>query len=288
MSEIDLQIHSDFSDGTLTPDEIMALCKNEGIKIASITDHDTVAHVEASRKAGEMYGIKTVSGTELSTVHKGKEVHLLGYDFDHTNQELMNMTNKLAQSRDTRAEGMIKRLHKAGWAVSLDDVKEKANGPIGRPHVARAVLEHEENQERLQTEKLVNMSDFIVNYLEPGKPGYVERFKLTTDEAIRILHEAGGVAVLSHPGWTFKDQLNEIADILEEYRKIGVDGAEVFCRTYTHDMTVSLHEATIGNDMFETTGSDFHDPNHELFGKLGGGDTYDLKPVWPYFLAKMI
>ncbi len=284
MLNIDLQIHSDFSDGTLSPHEIMRRCAAAGIRIASVTDHDTVEHLEATAEAGKKYGIKTVTGIELSTVHNDKEVHLLGYNFDPHDQMLAQTTQNLAQARENRAHSMVKLLREIGWEVTMTDVAQQAQGPIGRPHIARAVLAHRENQARLQTEKIVNTSDLIVHYLEPGKPAYVKRFKLETKDAIQLLHQAKGSAVLSHPAWTFQDQKDLPMQIIADYIDAGLDGLEVFYPSYTREMTLAWHEVALEAGLFETAGSDFHDPNHETFGTLGGGNTYGLKPVWPAFM----
>lgn len=285
MNVIDLQMHSNFSDGALSPEELLFECAKASLKIVSVTDHDTVDHVTISIEAGQRHGIKVISGMELSVAFGDKELHMLGYNFDHADPALRDRLAFYAAARRHRAETAAAKLHDAGFTINFTDIRKIAGGSIGRPHIAQAVLNRTENATKLSGLGITNFSQFIEAYLEVGTPGYVKREKFPAVEAIALIHGAGGITVLAHPGWTFRKDFGNIPGVLAELKKLGLDGVESFYRTHSAEQTAMLHEAARKLDLYETSGSDFHNPGNELFGQLGAWENFGLKPNYPAFVS---
>ncbi|MFN8540298.1 MAG: PHP domain-containing protein [Thermomicrobiales bacterium] len=189
---VDLHTHSTASDGMLAPARLVALAVERGLRVLALTDHDTVGGVpEASAAAAATTTLRFIPGVELSTHVDAGEVHMLGYFIDPANQTLIDSLARFREAREGRAEGMVERLSAAGAPIRLERVLElAAGGSIGRPHVARALVEAGHAQ---------SVGDAFDRWLVRGRPGYVERFKLTPADAVRLIREVGGVPVLAHP-----------------------------------------------------------------------------------------
>ncbi|MFN8515625.1 MAG: PHP domain-containing protein [Chloroflexia bacterium] len=176
----------------LAPARLVALAVERGLRVLALTDHDTVGGVpEASAAAAATTTLRFIPGVELSTHVDAGEVHMLGYFIDPANQTLIDSLARFREAREGRAEGMVERLSAAGAPIRLERVLElAAGGSIGRPHVARALVEAGHAQ---------SVGDAFDRWLVRGRPGYVERFKLTPADAVRLIREVGGVPVLAHP-----------------------------------------------------------------------------------------
>ena len=174
---------------------------------------------------------------------------------------------------------MAKRLGELGFEVDPTPIEERkaAGKPVGRPHLAAAVLAHPANAERLAEEGHSDVSSFIPAYLIQGKPGYVARTHPTVEEAIEWIHEAAGVAVWAHPFWDIENE-DEVLAAIERYREVGLDGVEVFYTTHTEPQVRLLAERCAELGLLATGSSDFHGPDHRLFSTFRGFDVYDHEP----------
>ena len=205
-------------------------------------------------KVGNQLGLSVVPGIELGTTVQAGELHMLGYLLDPHDVELSSRLKEFHDARDRRAETMVERLQSAGVAIDLDRVRElSAGGAIGRPHVARALVES--GQARSTT-------DAFERYLVPGKAGYVPRFRLSPTGAIDIIHSAGGVAVLAHPF-----SVSDLDSSLPEIILGGLDGLEVFYSLYNDEQQSFLATLADRHGLVPTGGSDFHG-----FGEREGHD----------------
>ncbi|MEE2753135.1 MAG: PHP domain-containing protein [Candidatus Latescibacterota bacterium] len=211
---IDLHLHSTCSDGSSTPKEVVQRAAGLGLKIISLTDHDSVSGVSEAQEAGEALGIQVVPGAELSAQHDGLDVHILAYFVDHTSEGLIHSLAQYQDERRNRAERIVKKLNRLGVKVTFEQVLAKADGAsIGRPHIADVLVEEG---------VCFSPNEAFFKYLGYGKSAYEEKYMMSPSEAFRVIHEAGGVAVLAHPVLYRSDTM--LSGLVEE----GLDGIEVW------------------------------------------------------------
>lgn len=287
MKKIDLQLHSSYSDGVLSPEEVLKLCQESGLEVVSITDHDTVDHMETALELGSRLGIRVIVGTEFSVIHNGREFHLLAYNFNHQNQALKERMGYFQTVRIERAAEIVNRLRELGFRVTEEEVMAAAGqGTVGRPHLAQAVWLCKENRELLGRVGISTPDSFVGEYLITGKPAYISREKIEAREAIELVHVAGGVCVIAHPGWTWRHNFESFSEFLEELASLGLDGVETFFSTHDEEKTKVLHALAKKFDLYETVGSDFHNPTSQLFGQVGKWNDYGLTPNFFSFVTE--
>lgn len=268
--KIDLHIHSNYSDGLQTPVEVVDRSLQLSLKAISIADHDSVAGFEEVKDYAAGVGIELISGIELSASETDDDIHLLGYLFDPQNERLRASLEKFRLIRRERGKKMIARLADLGMTMEFDDLLEAAGGAVvGRPHLAEAMLK----------KGLVgSYREAFDKYLHLGGPVYVPKAKLTPAEAIELIHEAGGVAVMAHPALTNRD---EMIDKLAEY---GLDGLEVFHPVHKRTARKRYRKIAERLDLVITGGSDSHNRKGR-YGDIGEEEVpYDclveLKKRW--------
>ena len=281
----DLQAHSVHSDGALGAAEVVERAAAAGVELLALTDHDTVDGVpEAAARASEL-GLRYSAAAELSAVHGGHEdLHILGYELDVADRELIAILEDFRSDRARRIEAMAGRLRELGF--ELDDTplvaRREAGKPIGRPHLADAVLAHPANADRLRAEGIKGKDELFPPYLVPGAQAYVARSRPTVAEAIEVIHAAGGVAVWAHPFWDVEDP-REALGTLGEFADAGLDGVECFYVTHTEEQTRLLHETALQRGLLTTGSTDFHGPEHGRFSAFRGfevhGLTVELGPI---------
>ena len=281
----DLQAHSRHSDGALEAAEVVDLAHAAGVELFALTDHDTVDGVpEAAARAGEL-GMRFSPASELSAVHGAHEdLHILGYELDVADTDLLATLHDFRGDRARRIEEMAARLRELGF--ELDDAplraRREAGKPIGRPHLADAVLAHPANAQRLRDEGIQGKNELFPPYLVPGAAAYVARSRPTVPQAIEVIHAAGGVAVWAHPFWDVEAP-EEALGTLAEFVDAGLDGVEVFYATHTEAQTRLLHESAVQHGLLTTGSTDFHGPEHDRFSGFLGfevhGLTVELGPI---------
>ncbi len=243
---IDLHVHTNASDGLFTPSEVVENSLKLGLGAIAITDHDTVdGYVEASRMVDAKV-MEVVPGVELSSNHKGADVHILGYYIDHQNPEFAKKILKFRQSRYERGESMVARLNELGLNLSMDTVKTIAgNSSLGRPHVADALL----REEFVQT-----YDEAFARYIGYHAPAYVPKKILTAPQAIDLIHLIRGVAVMAHPGTLRHDEF--IPDLVE----MGIDGIEAYHSQHKRNDITRYKNLARKLGIIYTGGSDCHGP----------------------------
>lgn len=265
----DLQSHSRCSDGALEPVEVVARAAAAGVELLALTDHDTVAGVGEALVAARERGIALSPAAELSAVHGGHEdLHILGYELDHTDRELETTLQDFRADRSRRVVAMAERMRELGFTVELPE-----RAVLGRPHLADAVLAA--NEPRLREEGITTRDELFPAYLVPGARGYVPRSRPTVREAIDVIHRAGGVAVWAHPFWDLASDTEALAT-LREFARHGLDGVEAFYPTHTEHQTRLLYGAASG--LLTTGSTDFHGPCHERFSGFRGFALHGLAP----------
>jgi len=243
MAGYDLHVHTNRSDGTFTPTEAVDLAVERGLTGIAITDHDTLAGLDEASATGGAIGVRVIAGVELSAVEDEQETHILGLHI----RERAAMERRLVEVRDmrrTRAERMVKRLNELGHAVTMEAVlKESGGGAIGRPHVARALIAG-----GFVTDSREAFERLIGN----GKPAFVGKDRLAMAEAIELIHGAGGLAILAHPGPHLTRE--RVAALVEE----DLDGIEVLHPSHSDNITQHLDALADEFHLVRSGGSDWH------------------------------
>ena len=261
----DLHVHTNFSDGLLTPEQVVDLALKKNIDGIAITDHDTIKGIkpaiEYSKKVGN---IKIIPGIEFGCIYKNEEVHILGYFIDYNRKNIIDVTKKLREDRVVRGIKMIKKLNNLGMELTLEEVKRLSEKDyIGRPHIARALV---------YRGYVDSIQDAFDEYLNRDMPAYVERDTLTLVETINLIHESNGIAVLAHPGLLIDK------DIIYYCIDNRIDGLEVIHSKHNDEDVKSLIEISRKLGVIITGGSDCH--GHIIDGDYLLGkyyiDIYDI------------
>jgi hypothetical protein len=276
----DLQSHSVHSDGALTPAEVVKAAAAAGVRLLALTDHDTAAGVPEAAAAATEAGIGLVAATEISALFDGRQdLHILGYLIDPANPALVAALARSRGDREIRSQAMIDALKELGFAVdeAMLARRTERGQSIGRPHLAQAVVGLPENRRRLEAAGLLEPSAFLVEYLIEGRPAFVPRAAPTVEESIELIHGAGGVAVWAHPFWDMA-QPPEVLDMVDRFRRAGLDGVEAFYVTHTEEQTRLLASRCAELGLLSTGSSDFHGPEHHTFSAFRAFRTYGLEP----------
>jgi predicted metal-dependent phosphoesterase TrpH len=243
----DLHLHTNFSDGTYTPEELAAQGRAHGLAAMALTDHDTVAGCPRMAAACESLGIEFIAGTELTAEHNGVEVHLLGYCLDLQNETFLKELTRFQDVRRKRIIEMTGKLNDLGVPLTAEKVFALANcRSPGRPHVARALV---------QEGFCATLDEAFERFLRNNRPAWVPKFKMSAATAIDLIHLADGVAVMAHPG------LNRTDDVIPEVVAAGLDGLE--CFHSKHSSATSNHYLQIADQfgLLVSGGSDCHGMN---------------------------
>jgi 3',5'-nucleoside bisphosphate phosphatase len=262
---IDLQSHSTVSDGELEPADVARSAAAAGVTTMALTDHDGIAGVRDAMAAADEAGIECVPAVEMSCVHKySEDLHICGYWIDL--DTIAPACDRAQQERIDRARRIIEKLNSHGVEVTFEEAAAKAGAAdaIGRPHIAKAAGAGPD------------LGPFFEEYLVPGAKAFVSRSWPSAEEAVKLIHEAGGVAVVAHPYWDVKDP-DQVRDLVESLvRDAGLDGIETFYPPHTKAETEHCLALCEEFGLVATGSSDFHGPNHKSFPRWGAYQTYDL------------
>jgi predicted metal-dependent phosphoesterase TrpH len=278
--DFDLQSHSVESDGALRPAEVVAAAAASGIRLMALTDHDTVDGVGEALAAAREHGLRCSPAAELSSVSgEFEDLHVCGYELRHDDPELRATLADFRADRGRRIWAMADRLEQLGFALDRSELvaRERAGAPLGRPHLADAVLAHPANAEKLRAEGIDGRDTLFPPYLVPGAMAYVARSRPTVEEAIEVIHAAGGVAVWAHPFWDIAER-DVVLTALDRFAAAGLDGVEVFYAAHDEEQTRVLHEAATARGLLATGSADFHGPGHDRFDRFGAFSLYGLEP----------
>jgi 3',5'-nucleoside bisphosphate phosphatase len=279
--DFDLQSHSVHSDGVLSAADVVAHAASAGLKTMSLTDHDTVDGVGEALAAAREHGLRCVPGAELSSVSgEFEDLHVCGYELRHDDPGLRETLADFRADRGRRIWAMADRLEELGFQLDRTDLRtrEAAGQPLGRPHLADAVLAHPANAARLREEGIAGKNELFPPYLVPGAIAYVARSRPTVEDAIAVIHDAGGLAVWAHPFWDI-DPPETVLAAIDRFTAAGLDGVEVFYPTHDEAQTTLLYETCTSKGLLTTGSADFHGPEHGKFSVFGGFELYGLEPV---------
>ncbi len=251
---VDLHMHTTCSDGVYTPELILTKVRESGVVAFSVTDHDSVEAYEYLGVNLTVDDPELVTGVELSVAVDGDDMHMHAYLFDLDSDEFNSALEDFQEKRNSRGRLMVQKLAEMGLVMPFEAVEEKAQGKvIGRPHIGEAMVER----------NLVSTFDEAFGrYLGNGRPAYLPKAQMTPEEAIELIHRAGGIAVIAHP---YIGQMNKHIEALSQ---IGLDGIEVYHYAHSKAQTEQLKHMADRLSLVSTGGSDFHGRN-ERDAKIG-------------------
>jgi predicted metal-dependent phosphoesterase TrpH len=283
LPRFDLQSHSTHSDGELPAADVVAAAAAAGVELLALSDHDTVSGVSDAMEAGERAGVRVVPAVEISAIDNDgsipRELHILGYQIEHDGREMTKRLEEFLADRETRTLRMAAKLREVGFELDEREINERlaAGYPIGRPHLAKAVLAPDANAPRLKAEGIDDVGSLIRGYLIEGRPAFCLRETPTIAESIDAIHDAGGVAIWAHPFWDISDA-DEVLDTIDRFRALGIDGVEAFYVTHTREQTELLARRCAEMAVLTTGSADFHGPEHKEFARFLAFETYGHEP----------
>jgi predicted metal-dependent phosphoesterase TrpH len=256
-SRVDLHLHTTCSDGEFSPEELIVRASNLGLHTVAVADHDTVAGVAGAQRAARGRSLACISAVEISCDLAEGEAHFLGYFIDTApDSPLMEMLSRFRDARLNRAHLILGKLAALGMPLEWEEVRRLAGGEsVGRPHIAEAMLKHGYVQ---------TVGEAFDCYLHKDGPAYVARFKLAPSDAIRLIHESGGVAVMAHP--------LDVVDLVGFFAQEGLDGLEAYYTGYSPDVSGQLVAVASRHGLIVTGGSDFHGPHVTPGVEIGSVD----------------
>lgn len=241
---VDLHMHTTASDGLLASAALVQAVREAGLQVFSVTDHDTVDALSEVEAHARGFGLRLIPGIELSAIWQRAELHILGHFVDPGNEALLAFLRGRREARRTRLQVMLSRLRALGMPVEADEVLARAqDGNVGRPHLARVMV---------QRGFVASTDEAFDRYLGEGKPAYVPRPDVMVPEAIRVIHQAGGLASLAHPGLQKRD--GAIPDLVTA----GLDGIEAYHVNHSPALTAHYRRVAERRGLLVTGGSDFH------------------------------
>jgi predicted metal-dependent phosphoesterase TrpH len=243
--KIDLHSHSKASDGQYPATEVAERAAAAGVGVWALCDHDTVAGLPDGAAAAARLGLRFVPGIELSAFLEKREIHLLGHFVDPAHDALQRFEDFLALRRRARMEQIVEKLATLGVRITPASIEKWSGGKtIGRPHVARAIVE---------TGAVATVKEAFDRFLGEGQPAYVQRYRLEADEAVRLVRSAGGTVTVAHPGVSKLERYD-----LERLKAAGIDGLEVHHADHNPSMREKYLRIAEALDLVPTAGSDYH------------------------------
>ena len=241
---VDLHLHTTCSDGLKSPSEILEAVRERKLAAFAITDHDTIEGFLIVRELVGEGDPELIAGLEMSCSSERGDLHMLAYDFDPEHARLLETLQDFKEKRNQRGRSMVQRLNDMGITITYDDVLEAAGGAaIGRPHVAEAMH---------RCKAVASYDDAFRRFIGDRQPAYVPKQNFTPAEAINLIHDAGGVAVLAHP------MVAGAVENIEELVGLGIDGIEAMHPDHKQHQTANLKEMAARFRLIWTGGSDFH------------------------------
>lgn len=252
---IDLHIHTTASDGSFTPSEVVRYAKEKGLGAIAITDHDSTEGNEEAMEEGTQQGVEVIPGVEISVDYAPGSMHMLGYFVTTGSKTLKGKLTLLQNSRAERNPKILERLNQLGLMLTYDEVVQASGGgQIGRPHIAQALLKRG---------YIKTIPEAFDKYLGKGTPAYIEKFRLTAEEAISMIAEAGGIPVLAHPFTLHCKNSHELESLVKNLVSHGLKGIEVYYSEHNRAQTSSYLRLVQDYNLVATGGSDFHGENME-------------------------
>ncbi|MBL7996109.1 PHP domain-containing protein [bacterium] len=251
ISYADLHIHSYFSDGFLSPTQIVEYAAKSGLRAISLTDHDTVEGLDEAMAAGGVFNVEVITGIELSATIDDRDIHILGYLFNHHDENFRKQVDLYKRERVNRAEKIVQKLNNFGVHVDMDQVMARAGkGAVGRPHIADAVV---------LAGFAKDTNSVFRDFLGYGGSAYEDKYKISPEVAIRLICDAGGVSFLAHPSFGMKQKY------LQQLISSGVSGIECTHPKHTPEASLYFQNIVQRHHLLQSGGSDCHARDGNIF-----------------------
>lgn len=264
MSYIDLHTHTTASDGTDAPSKLVLNAVDKKLSAIAITDHDTVSGIPEALETAKHLPIDVISGIELSCLYDDKDLHMLGYFVDYTNELFLDKLEELKKKREFRNEQMRQKLEKYGISLTMEQIQGQAKqSVITRAHFAKAMEE---------AGYIKSKEEAFSKYIGDDCPCFVQKLRFSPQEAIELIHNAGGIAVLAHP-LIYKMSWDDLNHLLQHLKECGLTGVEVYHSSHNISNSGKLREMIRPYHLLPTGGSDYHGsnkPNVQLGCGYGG------------------
>ena len=278
---IDLHCHSTFSDGTFNPEELVAMARAIRLSVLALTDHDSTSGIADFLAANDAYNdndLICVPGIEISCDVPSGTMHMLGYHIDHTDNELEEQLLPIRNGREYRNNIILDNINRLGCKLDWDDIKKfTGDDVVGRPHFAQAMVEKGFVKNKQQAFDL---------YLAKGKPAYADRYRMSPEKSIKMIKDAGGIAVLAHP-YTLDLKKEKMRQTVGELCEMGLDGMEIYYPMHNEYLRKQYLALAEEFDLLVTGGSDFHgDVNPMIKLGEGFGDLFVPDEVYDKLLAR--
>lgn len=262
---VDLHTHTTESDGSFTPEELMKEAARVGLSAIAITDHDSISGIKKAAPLANALGIELIPGVELSTDYNGKEVHVVGLYIDIEDAHFLGKIKEFKENRDSRNAIIVENLQKEGFDITMEALTaENPDCVITRANIARFLYEHG---------MIPTIQTAFEKYIGDNCKCYVNRFKITPMDGVRLIKEAGGTAILAHPLLYHMSDAT-LQKMVDEMKAAGLDGIESIYCTYSPAEERQMKQFAKDNNLLISGGSDFHGttkPKLELgtgYGKL--------------------
>lgn len=275
---IDLHTHSNFSDGTLSPPELVRLAARRGVSALALTDHDTTQGLPDFLSAGEHYGLEVIPGIEISTRHREHSLHVLGYGIRHNSGGLEKSLEKIQDARKERNHKILARLQDFDIDISFQDLAEQGVGQIGRPHIARVLVARG---------VVKTVQEGFVRFLRRGGPAFVEQERPEAEKVIAMIREAGGIAFLAHPG-SLDPSLKVLPELVNELKNFGLAGIEAYYPSHSSGTSRFLTKLAGDLNLLISGGTDFHGDFRSNTPLGGSAATVTVPPeVWETLKSRL-
>ncbi len=240
--KVDLHTHSIFSDGKLTPEQLLEEAQWAALSAIALTDHDNTDGLARAIAAGNERSIEVISGVELSCVHDNKEVHLLGLLIE-PNEKMSVEMKKMRDNRESRMQLMLDKLEAMNIHITMDELPLSETNSLGRPHLARVMV---------KKGYVKNISEAFEHYIGDEGPGYVAKERWSISEGLELIHKAKGISFLAHPG------ASGLVDYIDEFVRLGMMGVEVYYAKHSPELEKRLVEKCAEQNLLVCGGSDYH------------------------------
>ncbi len=273
---VDFHIHTSASDGTDSPREVVDIAAGLGIAVIAITDHDTLDGLDAAQKQGEIAGVRVIRGIELSAEFMDQSAHILGLGIGEPDREFREILGTIIDGRENRNPRMVQQLNLLGMELTMDDVRVFAEGQvIGRVHIARAMIHRG---------YVADMDEAFRKYIARGKPAYIDRYRLSVEDAVAMIHRIGGIAVVAHPGLLRSgENIDEFQSQLIQLKAMGIDGVETHYPTHCEAFFQNASRIALDMKLLESGGSDYH--GSFKFNRIGYGA--QNRPILAEYLSPL-
>jgi 3',5'-nucleoside bisphosphate phosphatase len=261
---IDLHVHTRASDGIYSPKEIIDYAIKNNISSLAITDHDTVAGLPEAMEYAKKIGFDLVPGIEFGLDYHAGSFHLIGLFVDCYNSGLIEATERLKKSRMIRVVKIVELLNSEGCNICLEEIEQEAMGAaVGKPHIARVMIKKGYAKD---------MTYIFKNFMIKGKPGYVNRYRISLDEAVTVIKDSGGIPVIAHPISLNIKFFDAFEDKLDEFIKSGILGIEVYSSMHSMNNVAEFLKIANKKSMLISGGSDFHGDRGKEIGIYTDGN----------------